>query len=202
MTVSGGGLSGPQLYDYALNNIEPLLEGIPGVASASPNGGRQRQINVIVHRAAAQSRGVTAEDISAAVAQSNALLPSGEFISPTFDANVYTDAVPKHVRQIGDAMVKLVDGRPVYISDVAKVEDGGAAPTQTVSVNGQNAVYLNVLRIPGGNTLKIVDAVKKIVAGLTEPAARHGREAGLRSNPPSSRRRTRGSNARCFRPWS
>ena len=167
VTVSGGGLTGPQLYDYALNNIEPLLEGIPGVASASPNGGRQRQINVIVHRAAAQSRGVTAEDISAAVAQSNALLPSGEFITPTFDANVYTDAVPKQVRQIGDAMVKLVDGRPVYISDVAKVEDGGAAATQTVSVNGQNAVYLNVLRIPGGNTLKIVDSVKKIVAGLT-----------------------------------
>jgi multidrug efflux pump subunit AcrB len=166
VTVSGGGLSGPQLYDYALNNVEPLLEGIPGVASASPNGGRQRQINVIVHRAEAQSRGVTAEDISAAVTNSNALLPSGEFIAPTFDANVYTDAVPKHVRQIGDAMVKLVDGRPVYISDVAQVEDGGAAPTQAVSVNGQNAVYLNVLRIPGGNTLKIVDAVKKVVASL------------------------------------
>ena len=98
VTVSGGGLTGPQLYDYALNYIEPLLEGIPGVASASPNGGRQRQINVVVHRAAAQSRGVTAEDIAAAVAQSNALLPSGEFIAPTFDANVYTDAVPRRVK--------------------------------------------------------------------------------------------------------
>ncbi len=166
VTVSGGGLSGPQLYDYALNNIEPQLEGIPGVASASPNGGRQRQINVIVHRAAAQSRGVTAEDIAAAVAQSNALLPSGEFIAPTFDANVYTDAVPRHVRQIGDAAVKVVDRRPVLIRDVAGVEDGGAAPTQTVSVNGENAVYLNVLRVPGGNTLAIVDAVKKVVTGL------------------------------------
>ncbi len=167
VTVSGGGLTGPLLYDYALNNIEPLLEGIPGVASASPNGGRQRQINVIVHRAEAQSRGVTAEEVAAAVAQSNALLPSGEFISSTFDANVYTDAVPKHVGQIGDAMVKLVHGSPVYIEDVAQVEDGGAAPTQTVSVNGENAVYLNVLRIPGGNTIQIVDAVKKVVAGLT-----------------------------------
>jgi multidrug efflux pump subunit AcrB len=167
VTVSGGGLSGPQLYDYALNNIEPLLEGIPGVASASLNGGRQRQINVVVHRAAAQSRGVTAEEIAAAVSQSNALLPSGEFIAKAFDANVYTDAVPKQVAQIGDAMVKLVDGRPVYIDDVAQVEDGGAAPTQTVSVNGENAVYLNVLRIPGGNTIRIVDAVKKVVAGLS-----------------------------------
>jgi multidrug efflux pump subunit AcrB len=166
VVVMGGGLTGPQLYDYAMNNIEPLLEGIPGVASAAPNGGTQRQINVVVDRAAAQSRGVTAEDISAAVAQSNALLPSGEFISPAFDANVYTDAVPRRVKTIGDALVKDVDGAPVYIRDVARVLDGGAAPTQTVSVNGESAVYLNILRVPGGNTLQIVEMAKKVVAGL------------------------------------
>ena len=82
VAVSGGGLTGPQLYDYALNNIEPILEGIPGVASASINGGRQRQINVIVDPSRAQARGITSTEIAAAVAQSNALLPSGEFISP------------------------------------------------------------------------------------------------------------------------
>ncbi|HEY3818488.1 MAG TPA: efflux RND transporter permease subunit [Polyangiaceae bacterium] len=166
VAVSGGGLTGPQLYDYAQNNIEPLLEGIPGVASAAPNGGTQRQINVVVDRAAAQSRGVTAEDVAAAVAQSNALLPSGEFISPRFDANVYTDAVPRRVKTIGDALVKEVDGSPVYIRDVARVEDGGAAPTQSVSVNGENAVYLNILRVPGGNTLDIVKKAKTIIATL------------------------------------
>ncbi|HEY6460436.1 MAG TPA: efflux RND transporter permease subunit, partial [Polyangiaceae bacterium] len=166
VVVSGGGLSGPQLYDYALNSIEPRLEGISGVASAAVNGGTQRQINVVVDRAAAESRGVTAEDVSAAVAQSNALLPSGEFIAPTFDANVYTDAVPRRVARIGDALVKTVDGKPVYIRDVARVVDGGAAATQSVSVNGTNAVYLNVLRVPGGNTLRIVDSVKKTLASL------------------------------------
>ena len=166
VTVSGGGLTGPQLYDYGMNYIEPLLEGIPGVASAAPNGGTQRQINVIVDRAAAQSRGVTAEDISAAVAESNALLPSGEFISPAFDANVYTDAVPHRVKTIGDALVKKVEGSPVYIRDVARVQDGGAASTQTVSVNGQNAIYLNILRVPGGNTLQIVEKAKEVIAGL------------------------------------
>src|SRR5579859_6632633 len=166
VAVWGEGLTGPQLYDYAQNNIEPLLEGIPGVASAAVNGGRLRQINVVVDRAAAQSRGVTAEDVSAAVAQSNALLPSGEFIAPAFDANVYTDAVPRRVKTIGDALVKKVDGSPVYIRDVARVEDGGAASTQTVSVNGENAIYLNILRVPGGNTLQIVEKAKKVIAGL------------------------------------
>ena len=85
VAVFGGGLGGPRLYDYALNNIEPLLEGIPGVASASLNGGRQRQINVVVDPVAAAARGVTSSDVAAAVAQSNALLPSGVFISPRFD---------------------------------------------------------------------------------------------------------------------
>ena len=166
VAVSGGGLTGPQLYDYALNYIEPVLEGISGVASASINGGRQRQINIVVDPARAQARRVTSTDIAAAVAQSNALLPSGEFISPKFDANVYTNAVARKVSDIGDAAVKVNEGRPVLIKDVARVEDGGSPETQAVAVNGNDAVYLNVLRVPGGNTLDIVDAVKKAVASL------------------------------------
>ncbi|WP_394847641.1 efflux RND transporter permease subunit [Pendulispora brunnea] len=166
VAVWGGGLSGPQLYDYALNNIEPVLEGIPGVASAALNGGRQRQINVVVDPVAAQARGITSSDVGAAVAQSNALLPSGVFISPSFDSNVYTNAVPERIKTIGDAIVKVRDGKPVLIRDVARVEDGGSPETQSVSVNGENAVYLNVLRVPGGNTLDIVDAVKNATEHL------------------------------------
>ena len=168
VAVTGGGLSGPQLYDYALNSIEPVLEGIPGVASASINGGRQRQINIVIDPVKAQARGLTSSDVAEAVHDSNALLPSGEFISPKFDANVYTNAVPAQVRAIGDAVIKDHDGASVMIRDVARVEDGGAPETQAVAVGGQNAVYLNVLRVPGGNTLEIVDAVKQKVHDLTD----------------------------------
>ena len=166
VAVTGGGLTGPQLYDYALNYIEPILEGIPGVASASINGGRQRQINVVVDPARSQARGVTSSDVAAAVAQSNALLPSGEFISPKFDANVYTNAVAQRVPDIGDAAVKMNGAHAVLIKDVARVEDGGSPETQSVAVNGNDAVYLNVLRVPGGNTLEIVAAVQKAVKEL------------------------------------
>src|SRR5205823_2439975 len=83
----------PQLYDYALNEIEPRLESIPGVASASLNGGRQRQINIVVDPVKAQARGLTSSDVAAAVGNANALLPSGELIQPTFDAIVYTKAI-------------------------------------------------------------------------------------------------------------
>ncbi len=166
VVVSGAGYTGPQLYDYAFNNVEPLLEGISGVASAAPDGGQQRQINVVVDPLKAQARGVTSDEIAAAVHKSNALLPSGEFIAPSFDANVYTNAIPTRVKTIGDATVKVTDGKPVLIKDVANVEDGGTPMTQVVSVNGTDAVVINVLRIPGGNTIEIVDAVKKIVSEL------------------------------------
>ena len=135
VAIFGGGLTGPQLYDYALNNIEPMLEGISGVASASVNGGTVRQINVVVDPVASQARGVSSADVAEAVHRANALLPSGEFISPRFDANVYTNAVPNRVEAIGDAAVKTILGRPVLIRDVAKVVDGGAPSTQAVSVN-------------------------------------------------------------------
>jgi multidrug efflux pump subunit AcrB len=166
VTVAGGGLTGAQLYDFAQNNVEPVLEGISGVASAAPNGGRQRQINVLVNPVKAQARGLTSGDVAAAVSQANALLPSGEFIAPTFDSNVYTNAVARQVKDIGQALVRLKDGKQVLIRDVADVEDGGAPATQAVSVNGQDAIYLNVLRVPGGNTIEIVDAVKDAVKNL------------------------------------
>ncbi|HMU37770.1 MAG TPA: efflux RND transporter permease subunit [Pseudomonadota bacterium] len=166
VAVLGEGFTGPQIYDYAQNVIEPIIEGIPGVASASPNGGRQRQINIVVDPVASQARGVSSSDLAQVVAQTNALLPSGRFISERFDANVYTNAVPDRVKAIGEAVVKLKQGKPVLLRDVAKVEDGGAPETQAVSLDGREAVYLNVLRVPGGNTIQIVDSVKKILANL------------------------------------
>ena len=105
---SGGGrerlgYASAQLYDYAFNYIEPLLEGIPGVASAAPYGGQMRQINVVVDLMKAQARGLTANDVATAVSQSNALLPSGELLAKKFDANVYTNAIPTDAgKTIGD----------------------------------------------------------------------------------------------------
>ncbi|MDC0745850.1 efflux RND transporter permease subunit [Polyangium mundeleinium] len=168
IAVHGGGLTGPQLYDFAVNTVEPIIEGIPGVASASPNGGRERQINVVVDPVRAEARGVTSGEIAAAVDKANALLPSGRFMGAGFEANVYTNAVAPRVSDIGEAVVKIVGGHPVLVRDVATVEDGGTLPTQFVSVDGKPAVYLNVLRIPGGNTVQIVESIREALAHLPE----------------------------------
>jgi multidrug efflux pump subunit AcrB len=166
VAVHGGGLEPAQLYDLAANDIAPLLEGIPGVASASPNGGKERQINVIVDPVKAAARGLTADDVARAVSRANALLPSGRFNPPAFAANVYTNAIATDVADIGDAVIRDVDGRAVLIKDVARIEDGGSKDAQGVSIDGNTGVYLNVLRVPGGNVVQIADEAKRKVAGL------------------------------------
>ena len=168
IAVHGGGLTPAQLYDYAANNVEPLLEGIPGVASASVNGGKERQINVIVDPVKATARGLSSSDVAKAVERANALLPSGRFNPPTFSANVYTNAIPKNVADIGNAIIKLRDGKPVMIRDVARIEDGGSKDAQAVTINGEPGVYLNVLRVPGGNVVAINDQIKDIVSKLSD----------------------------------
>jgi multidrug efflux pump subunit AcrB len=168
VAVYGEGLSAAELYDYAANNVAPLIEGIPGVASASPNGGKERQINVIVDPAKAEARGLSSTDVAAAVQRANALLPSGRFNPPTFSANVYTNAVPKAVSEIGDSVIKLRDGKAVMIRDVARIEDGGSKDAQSVTINGNVGVYLNVLRVPGGNVVAINEQIEAIVAGLSD----------------------------------
>ena len=84
----------------------------------------------------------------------------------------------------------MVGDKPVLIQDVARVEDGGTPDTQSVSVNGKDAVYLNVLRIPGGNTIEIVDAVKKVVDEPARPAAGHAGQGRSSISRPSCAPRT------------
>lgn len=165
IAVYGGELSEPELYDFAVNTVEPMIEAIPGVASAAPNGGRERRINVLVDPLEAKARGVTARDVAQAVASANQLLPSGRLMGDGFDANVYTNAVAEDPSQIEQAVVRAHPD-PVLVSDVARVEDGGTPPTQAVNIGGRSAVYLNVLRVPGGNTIQIVDEVKARIAAM------------------------------------
>lgn len=168
VAVFGGELREAELYEYAKNVIQPIIEGVEGVASAAPNGGRQRQINVVVDPRRAAALGVTTEDVARAVRATNALLPSGRMVVEAFDSNVYTNALPERVEEIEEAVVEASGGRRALLRDVARVEDGGSIATQAVLIDGASAVYLNVLRIPGGNVIEIVDAVRRRLARLEE----------------------------------
>jgi len=116
----GTGFTGGQLYDYAFNTSSPCWRAFQGwpAAAVIRRHGPPDQRGVDAQKA--QSRGLSTEDVAAAVRNSNALLAIRENSFRQFDANVLHERGPLEGRTIGESAVKLVNGKPVLIKDVAR----------------------------------------------------------------------------------
>jgi CzcA family heavy metal efflux pump len=173
VAMSGEGLDEKQLYDLAYNVIEPQIERLNGVASASVGGGKTREIEVKAQREALRARGIGILDLVNAVRSSNFLLPSGSLRAGDRDYNVFANTQFPKARPLGEVVVRAgqnaVSGAaapPVRVSDVAEVEDGTADQNEIVRVNGQRGVFLRVFKQPGANTIGVVDAVRGALPNL------------------------------------
>src|SRR2546429_3019636 len=91
VTVAGGGLDERQLYDLAYNTIEPQLERLAGVASASIDGGKIRQITGNLNPDQPYAKGGSIADAGSAVNTANFLFPAGDMKAGRLDYNLYTN---------------------------------------------------------------------------------------------------------------
>src|SRR4030095_8478878 len=90
ITVSGGRLDERQLYDLAYNIVEPQVERLGGVASASVDGGKVRQITVSLNRDQLHAKGLSILVVRA-VNNANFLLPTGDINVGRLDYNLSTN---------------------------------------------------------------------------------------------------------------
>lgn len=166
VSLSSRGLDERQLYDLAYNVVEPQLERLPGVASASVGGGKQREIEVKVQRDALRARGLGVLDVVNAVRGANLLLPSGTLRAYGREFNVFANTQLEEARPLRDVIVQppapppATNSQPVRIRDVAEVEDSSADQANIVRVDGVRGVYLRLLKQPKANTIAVVDAVR------------------------------------------
>ncbi len=147
------------LYDLALNTIEPQIEHLPGVASASVSGGRIREIHVTLDRDRLQALQLPVQSVLTAVANSNLVIPSGDLKTGPFDYSLKTESRFNVVRPLEDVILKTVNGVPVRIRDIGKVEDSYQEQTEIVRINGMPGVNLSVQKMAGANTIEVVDKV-------------------------------------------
>ena len=174
VVARGEGLDEKQLYDIAYNVVQPQLERLQGIASATVSGGKTRQVQVMVDRDQLRARSLGVLDVVTAVRGANLLLPSGTLRTGEQEYNVFTNTQVETVRMLEDVVVR--PGAPstaggqsapaVRVADVAVVEDGIADQSNIVRVNGQRGVYLRVLKQPGANTIDTVDAVRAALPNL------------------------------------
>ncbi|ATM98019.1 AcrB/AcrD/AcrF family protein [Yersinia frederiksenii] len=160
LALSGQGLSEQNLYDLGLNTIRTPLITVPGAAIPYPYGGTQRQIQIDVKPEALQARGLSALDISAALAANNVLTPIGTQKIGELEYTLKLNSAPSAIEDIGRIPVKVVNGSTIYMRDVADVRDGSAPQTNIVHVDGGRSVLMSVLKNGSTSTLAIVDGIR------------------------------------------
>jgi multidrug efflux pump subunit AcrB len=170
LTVSSETLPEQTLFDYGLNFIRVRLFTIPGLSTPAPFGGKNRQIMVEIDPGALASRGVSPSDVVNALQNSNVILPAGTARMGDIDYSVLTNASPQVLDQFNTIPVKVVNNRPVYLQDVARVSDSFAEQNNIVRINGKRATYLAILKHADASTLAVVEATKKALPLIKETA--------------------------------
>ncbi|HEX4181990.1 MAG TPA: efflux RND transporter permease subunit, partial [Caulobacteraceae bacterium] len=156
------------LFDLGQNFIRPSLASVAGTAIPSPYGGRVRQVQVDVDPVALQSKGLSAQDVSNALAAQNQIIPSGTAKIGGFEYNIRLNNSPDSIEGLNDLPIKTVNGATVYMRDVAHVRDGSPPQVNEVRVDGRRAVLMSVLKTGSASTLAIVDGVKALLPRLEQ----------------------------------
>jgi CzcA family heavy metal efflux pump len=162
----GGDIDERDLYDLALNTIEPQIEHLSGVASAQVTGGRIREIHVTLDRNRIQALKLPVQSVLTAVANSNLIIPSGDIKTGTFDYSLKTESRFNVVKPLEDVVIKTVDGVPIRIKDVASVEDSYQEQTEIIRIDGKPGVTLRVQKLANANTIQVVDNVIRALPKL------------------------------------
>ncbi len=162
-----GDIDERDLYDLALNTIEPQIEHLSGVAAAPVSGGRIREIHVILDRDRVQALDLPIQTVLNAVAGSNLVIPSGDLKTGPFDYSLKTESRFSVVKPLEDVVIRVTDGVPIRIKDIGRVEDSYQEQTQIVRVNGEPGLNLRVQKLADANTIEVVDNVMRALPKLT-----------------------------------
>ncbi len=169
ITLKGEGLNETRLRDLGQYDVRNQVANVPGASVPQPFGGRYRQIMVYVDPLKLEARQLSVMDVVRTVNDSNLILPAGDVRIGPIDYNLYTNSQLPTTSEINRLPLKTANGASVLVQDVGKAMDAHQIQTNIVRVDGQNSVYLPILKQGGDtNTIAVVDGIKNAVANLTD----------------------------------
>ena len=168
VVVSSPGMDEQQLYDIAYYELRNKLQAIQGVIAPAVFGGKLRRIYAYMDPRKLEAYGLALMDVQRALAKYNVLIPAGNMKVGKEDFQLFTNAIPETISELNQTVVKVVDGIPVKISDVGRVENTSQIQTNIVRINGARQAYIPIYRQPGANSIKIVDTIKDKLGNILE----------------------------------
>jgi hydrophobe/amphiphile efflux-1 (HAE1) family protein len=169
-----GSLDQEYISNYATINIKDVITRIDGVGDTIVFGARDYSMRIWIDPAKAQSRGLTASDIIAALRAANVQVAAGAINQPPAKSGAFQVAVQTLGRlstpeQFGDIIVATdQDGRVTHVSDIARVELGAQDYTSNAYLNNQVATAIGIYQRPGSNALATAATVLGTMAELAK----------------------------------
>src|ERR1700726_1073236 len=160
LSLSSKSLPDTKLNDLGQNIIRPALAVVHGAEVPYPYGGKPRVIMADLDSRALQARGLSPSDVSAALQRQNVILPAGDIKVGDQDYSLAMNNSPGVIESINAFPIKQVDGRTVFMRDVAHVHDGFQVQTNAVSVNGTPGALMVIRKTGGVSTLAVIDGVR------------------------------------------
>ena len=159
MAVSADDMDSRQLRHYTEKNLQYRMERVPGVAQFTVRGGLRRQIHVNLDLKKLRALDLSVAEVVRTVRNENLNRPVGPVREGRYEVLLRTNGEFTNVDDILQVSVTTRNGVPVYLRDIATVEDSHEDIRYYVTVNGRSAVNMMVYKQSGANTVKVSDAV-------------------------------------------
>jgi multidrug efflux pump subunit AcrB len=148
--------------------MEADLKRVHGTREVVTLGGPGRAINIVLDPARLRANGVTLVDLRGALLGANLGMPAGRTVEGDRAITIESGTFLGDARAVADLVVGVRQHKPVYLRDVAQVEDGPLPPERYVwhGTGGKQgaeypAVTLTVTKKPGQNA---VDVAARVLA--------------------------------------
>ena len=157
--------------EYTDKVLRRRLESTDGVGQVLVIGGRKRQINVWVDADRLHAYNLTVNDVSRALQSQNADIPGGRIDQGPQSITMRTRGRVDAPDEFGTLVLRQVEGHPVQVNDVGRVDDGVADVTTLANIDGDPTVLLMIRKQSGTNTVEVVNNVKERLAELRQALA-------------------------------
>ena len=147
--------------------IDEEIKQVPLVAETTLIGGSRRTVRVLLDPVKLASRNLSPAGLVPMLQQANRQFRAGGLTTGNNEVLVETGGFLKTAHEVGDVVIGVFSGRPVYLREVAEIADTGEEPTQYVfhgsKASEEPAVTLSIAKRPGANAISVADEVLRKV---------------------------------------
>jgi multidrug efflux pump len=163
LSFSSDTLNVLQLSDLANRIAKPMLQTASGAADVRIFGERKyaMRVNLDADRLAAYR--LTVQDVEEALRRNNVEVPAGRIESQKREFNVTAATDLQRPFEFSQVVIRVVNGVPVRIGDVATVRQGSASERTATRLNGRDAITLGVVRNATANPLDLSADVRAMI---------------------------------------